>query len=87
VLISPQRILQQLIASLGGAVATLKIIRDILVAWINNRAAQSVTIKAGDITLRIKGQNDIDSALRLIERLDGEREKESQNRSRTSGVK
>jgi len=73
------------IASLGGAAATLKIIRDILVAWINKRATRSVTIKVGHTTIKIKGQNDIDSALRVIESLDREREKESRNRSRTSG--
>jgi hypothetical protein len=55
--------------TIGSAAATLKLITDALIAWMNNRASRSIRIKINDREVEIKGKNDVAIALDIVNRL------------------
>lgn len=46
-------------------------LKDALVAWIQARSSREVEIHAKGIQIRIKGRNDVDEAISLMEKLAG----------------
>ncbi|HEX8148008.1 MAG TPA: hypothetical protein VF591_12580 [Pyrinomonadaceae bacterium] len=56
----------------GAAFGFLRFVKPIILEWIKNSSNRSVTIKKGDLEIRISGTNDIDKALKAIQELKGE---------------
>lgn len=60
--------LKILFGSGGALLAYLKVIRPIIVQWMKNRAGRSAEVEVGDIKVKIKGSNDVDKVITLLEK-------------------
>ncbi|MEX2672864.1 MAG: hypothetical protein WD294_12235 [Phycisphaeraceae bacterium] len=54
----------------GGALIFFKFGKDLLLQWMKNMSSRSVRLKMGDKEIEIKGTNDVEKAMKLLDELD-----------------
>ncbi len=56
-------------STIGGATAFFNLGKDLLLKWMENKTSKSIRLKAGDLEVEIKGSDDIDRAIEILEKL------------------
>jgi hypothetical protein len=76
-----------LFGSGGAGWLFFKEIKPLLLQWLKNKESRSVTVKRGDISIVIKGENDLEKVTQAIGVLDKQRPKGSSNTKKQSSKK